>query len=292
MIAAERLEGDDVASCVAALATAGLRPGEPAWIEPGCACDVPFAGDRPTARAVLEAIVGGFGADVVVQPADGRAKRLLVADMDSTMITVECIDDLADYAGVKPQVAAITERAMRGELDFVGALAARVALLRGLEVGVLGRCLAERVRMMPGAAELVGTMRAHGAGALLVSGGFTAFADPVAAALGFEEAVANVLGVEEKRLTGTVVGPIVDAARKAAALEQARARLGLASDEVLAVGDGANDLAMVRAAGLGVAFRAKPVLRAAAGASIVRGDLTALLYAQGYAKAAWSVIAS
>jgi len=290
VIAAERLEEDSIASCAEALAAAGLTPGPLAWVEPACACDLPFAGDPGAARETLEPLSGGFGADVIVQSARGRAKRLLVADMDSTMITVECIDELADYAGVKPQVTAITERAMRGEIDFSQALAARVALLRGLEVGVLARCLAERVRMMPGAAELVGTMRTHGAGTVLVSGGFTAFAQPVAAALGFEEVAANVLEVANGRLTGALVGSIVDGERKAAVLAEARARLGLAVEDVLAVGDGANDLTMVRAAGLGVAFRAKPVLRSAADVSIVRNDLTALLYAQGYAKSEWSVI--
>ena len=269
-------------------ALADLAPGRTSWVEEGRACDLPFAGDPAAARAVLEPLAASRGADVVVQPAAGRAKRLLVADMDSTMITVECIDELADYAGVKPQVAAITERAMRGELDFAGALAARVALLRGMDAAVIGRCLAERVRAMPGAAALVGTMRAHGAGTLLVSGGFTAFAGPVGMRLGFEEVVANVLGVADGRLTGTVVGPVVDAARKAAALTEARARLGLAAGEVLAVGDGANDLPMVSAAGLGVAYHAKPVLQAAADAAIVRGDLTTLLYAQGYKRSQWS----
>jgi phosphoserine phosphatase len=289
VVASETLTGDHLAACTEALRAHGLEPGTTAWVEPGCAGDVRFAGDPLRARAILEPLAETFGGDVVVQTEEGRAKRLLVADMDSTMITVECIDELADYAGVKPQVAAVTEQAMRGEIPFEAALRARAALLCGLDVGVLDRCLAERVRMMPGAAELVGTMRARGAATLLVSGGFTAFAEPVAAALGFEVAIANVLGVEDGRLTGTLSGPIVDAGRKATALAEARERLRLMAADVLAVGDGANDLPMVRAAGLGVAFKAKPVLREAAGASIVRGDLTALLYAQGYAKADWRV---
>ncbi|HZF42377.1 MAG TPA: phosphoserine phosphatase SerB [Sphingomonadaceae bacterium] len=289
VVASETLTGDHLAACSEALRAHGLEPGTTAWVEPGRAGDVRFAGDPLRARAVLEPLVATFGGDVIVQAEAVRMKRLLVADMDSTMITVECIDELADYAGIKPQVAAVTEQAMRGEIPFEAALRARVALLRGLDVGVLAQCLAERVRMMPGAAELVGTMRARGAATLLVSGGFTAFAEPVAAVLGFEVAIANVLGVEDGRLTGTLVGPIVDAGRKATALAGARERLGLTAADVLAVGDGANDLPMVRVAGLGVAFKAKPVLREAAGASIVRGDLTALLYAQGYAKADWRV---
>jgi len=224
---------------------------------------------------------------VFVQPEAARAKRLLVADMDSTMITVECIDELADYAGVRPQVADVTEGAMRGEIDFAGALRARVALLAGLDVGVIARCYAERVRMMPGAATLVATMRARGAATLLVSGGFTVFAERVGAELGFDMVVANALMAERGRLTGEVAPPIVDGARKAAELVAARERLGLTAAEVLAVGDGANDLAMVDAAGLGVAFRAKPLLARAADACVVHNDLTALLYAQGIARDAW-----
>lgn len=268
-----------------ALARAGVSAGEPVWIEWGCACDLPFEGALSAARGALERLIPGT--DVFVQPAGARAKRLLVADMDSTMITVECIDELADYAGVRPQVADITERAMRGELDFSGALRARVALLAGLDVGVIARCYAERVRTMPGAATLVATMRARGAATLLVSGGFTVFAERVGAELGFDVVVANVLTAERGRLTGEVVPPIVDGARKAAELVAARERLGLTAEEVLAVGDGANDLAMVEAAGLGVAFRAKPLLARAADALVVHNDLTALLYAQGIGSNAW-----
>ena len=246
---------------------------------------MPFSGELRTARAALTGSIKG--ADVVVQPAHGRAKRLLVADMDSTMITIECIDELADYAGVGAEVAAITERAMRGELDFIGALHARVALLGGLPERVLEECYRERVRATPGAATLVRTMRAHGATMLLISGGFTAFADRVAADLGFDRAIANVLEVADGVLTGVVLPPIVDGARKAAALHESRLELGVEAGQVLAVGDGANDLPMIAAAGLGVSYRGKPVLEAAADASIAHNDLTALLWAQGYARADW-----
>jgi phosphoserine phosphatase len=234
---------------------------------------------------------GGFGYDiafdVVVQPAVGREKALLIADMDSTMITVECLDELADYAGIKPQIAAITDAAMRGELDFAGALDARVALLAGLQEDAIDRCLAERVRLMPGARTLVATMRARGAHTVLVSGGFTRFAEPVGRMLGFDRVIANRLEIAGGRLTGTVAKPIVDADTKRTTLLAERDRLALPLAATLAVGDGANDLAMIGLAGLGVAYRAKPVVAAAASARIDHGDLTALLYAQGIAPALW-----
>jgi phosphoserine phosphatase len=212
---------------------------------------------------------------------------LLVADMDSTMITVECIDELADYAGLKAQVAAVTERAMRGELVFEEALRARVALLKDLEEAAIDRCRAERVRLMPGARPLVRTMKAHGALTILVSGGFTRFAEPVGAEIGFDRVIANRLHGEGGRLTGTVGEPIVGAGTKRAALLDAAAERGLDTSEALAVGDGANDIPMIEAAGLGIAYRAKPATAAAADARIEHGDLTALLYAQGYARAEW-----
>ena len=229
------------------------------------------------------------GVDVVVQPVATRRKRLLVADMDSTMITVECIDELADYAGIKAEVAAITEAAMRGELDFAGALDARVALLAGLDEAVIDRCLAERVAIMPGAKALVRTMRANGARCVLVSGGFTRFAAPVAAEIGFDRAIANELLVADGRLTGTVAKPIVDSTTKETTLRDETAALGIDPAMTLAVGDGANDLAMIAAAGLGVAYHAKPIVAAAAGARIDAGDLSALLYAQGYPRAEWLI---
>ena len=246
------------------------------------AADVAFARDPAVARAALEGALPSV--DVVVQPAAGRVKSLLIADMDSTMITVECIDELADYAGLKAEVAAVTEMAMRGELDFEGALDARVALLGGMDEGVIDRCLAERVRIMPGAKALVRTMRARGGRAVLVSGGFTRFAEPVAAEIGFDRAVANRLLIENGRLTGEVEKPIVGAATKEAVLRAEAADLA----DAMAVGDGANDLPMIKAAGLGVAYHAKPVVAAAAAARVEHGDLTALLYAQGIPRAEWA----
>ncbi len=267
------------------LAAAGCAPTTLAWIDEGDAADWQFELAPAAARATLE---GAFaGVDVVVQPRDGRRKMLLVADMDSTMITVECIDELADYAGLKPRIAAITEAAMRGELDFEAALDARVALLKGLDAAVIDACLRERVALMPGAQALVRTMRAWGANAVLVSGGFTRFAEPVARAIGFDRAIANVLEIDGAVLSGTVARPIVGAATKRATLLERREALGLAEGATLAVGDGANDLAMIEIAGLGVAYHAKPIVAAAAAARIEHGDLTALLWAQGVPRAEW-----
>ncbi len=255
------------------------------WLDEGDAADVHFGLAPGEARKALE---GAFDrVDIVVQPMAGREKMLLVADMDSTMITVECIDELADYAGIKPEIAAITEAAMRGELDFAAALDARVVLLKGLDAGAIERCRAERVRIMPGAKTLVRTMRARGATTVLVSGGFTAFAEPVAAEIGFDRVIANRLEIVGGALAGTVAKPIVDSSAKLATLLEARAALGLADAATLAVGDGANDLAMIGAAGLGVAYHAKPIVAAEAAARIDHGDLTALLWAQGIARSEW-----
>lgn len=264
---------------------AGCAPLGSAWLDEGSAADIRFDLDPAAARATLE----DTALDVVIQRAAGREKRLLIADMDSTMITVECIDELADYAGLKPQVAAITEAAMRGELDFEAALDARVALLGGLDAGVIDRCLAERVAIMPGAKTLVRTMRARGGRCVLVSGGFTRFAEPVAREIGFDRVIANRLVIADGMLTGTVERPIVGAATKLATLRSEAAALGLGLDETLAVGDGANDLPMIEAAGLGVAYRAKPIVAAAAAARVEHGDLTALLWAQGIARKDWVI---
>ena len=267
------------------LAVAGCAPEGWAWLDEGAAADLLFAAHPAAGRAALE---GAFAAtDVIVQPTATRAKALLVADMDSTMITVECIDELADYAGIKAEVAAVTEAAMRGELDFEAALDARVALLAGLDAGAIDACLAERVRIMPGAKALVRTMRARGGETVLVSGGFTRFAEPVASQIGFDRAIANVLEIEGGKLTGKVRKPIVGAATKLETLEAALAEYGLDRAASLAVGDGANDLPMVTAAGLGVAYHAKPIVAAAAAARIDHGDLSALLYAQGIPKREW-----
>jgi phosphoserine phosphatase len=285
LIAPGTLAGSDISTAADVLRDAGCEPGATVWIDEGFAADIGFTGDPAAAREVLESNVPAV--DIVVQPAQGRVKALLVADMDSTMITVECIDELADYAGIKPQIAEITERAMRGELDFEAALDARVALLKGLDEAVIEQCLAERVVIMPGAVPLIRTMRARGALTILVSGGFTRFAEPVATIIGFDRAIANVLEVADGTLTGTVTKPIVGSDTKLQTLLNAVAERGLAADQTLAVGDGANDLAMIKRAGLGVAYRAKPIVAAAAAARVSHNDLTALLYAQGIAKADW-----
>jgi phosphoserine phosphatase len=226
--------------------------------------------------------------DVVVQPAAERRKRLFIADMDSTMIEQECIDELADKVGCKAQVAAITERAMRGEIAFEPALRERVAVLKGLPVAVIADVLRERISLTPGARALVATMRSHGAYACLVSGGFTAFVERVAEQLGFDESHSNLLEVEDGRLGGTVREPILGRDAKLAALVALRDRRGLSAQQTLAVGDGANDLAMLQEAGLGVAFHAKPKVAAEAAARIDHGDLTALLYLQGYRREEFS----
>ncbi len=255
------------------------------WIEADRACDLLFSGGPRGARYALEGLLPGI--DVVVQGESSRRRRLLVADMDSTMISVECIDELADYAGVKAEVAAVTERAMKGEIGFEAALAERVALLAGLEEAAIDRCREERVRLTPGARALVRTMKREGAFTLLVSGGFTRFADPVGAEIGFDRVVANRLDTEGGRLRGTVTPPVLGAEGKRLALLDSAAERGLRLDEMLAVGDGANDVPMLKEAGLGVAYRAKPAAAAAADAAILHNDLTALLYAQGWAKDQW-----
>ncbi|MCW4460414.1 phosphoserine phosphatase SerB [Sphingomonas sp. BT-65] len=285
LIAADRLEAGDISSAQDKLRDAGCMPGEVTGLEAGRAVDIAFAQSPDQARAALE---GAFDrVDIVVQPAQGRRKRLLVADMDSTMITVECIDELADYAGIKPQIAEVTEAAMRGELDFAEALDARVALLKGLGADAIDRCLAERVQLMPGARALVQTMKANSATTILVSGGFTRFAQPVGEQIGFDRVIANELLIEAAALTGAVTKPIVDSATKETTLLGAMAELGLDASATMAVGDGANDLAMIKQAGLGVAYHAKPIAAAAAGARIDHNDLTALLYAQGIPRAEW-----
>ncbi len=250
------------------------------------AADVSFVGDAKAARAALEAAVSHL--DVIVQIAADRHRRLLIADMDSTMITVECIDELADYAGIKAEVAAVTEAAMRGELDFEAALRSRVALLKGLPETVIDDCLRERVKATPGAKALVRTLKANGGRAVLVSGGFTRFADVVAAEIGFDRVRANMLGIRNAALDGTVVGEIIEAHTKRETLVAECAMLGLPASAALAVGDGANDIPMIEAAGLGIAYHAKPKTAAAAAAQIRHGDLSALLYAMGYKRSEWA----
>lgn len=240
--------------------------------------------DREALRRAAQAALGTLPVDVNVVDDDiaYRRKRLLVADMDSTIIEQECIDEMADVLGLKAQIAAITERAMRGELEFEQALRERLGLLAGIGEDDLQKVYLERVTLMPGARTLVRTMRTHGAYTALVSGGFTFFTTRVMERVGFDETRANILEMAEGRLTGGVVGPVLGKAAKLATLQELAARNGLAAPLTLAVGDGANDLAMIKAAGLGVAYRAKPVVAAEAHAGITHGDLTALLYLQGY----------
>jgi phosphoserine phosphatase len=254
------------------------------WIDEGEAADLRFSGDLKTARWALESLEE---IDTVVQADEPRWRKLLVADMDSTIIGQECIDELADYAGLKEKVARITERAMQGELDFPGALRERVRLLAGLDQRALSRCLDERVQITSGAETLVQTMRAGGASCLLVSGGFLSFADPIASAVGFDRVKANRLVFAGGKLSGEVGDPIVDAMAKRDALAEAREQLGLQRDDVIAVGDGANDKLMVEEAGLGIAFKAKPALVEVADAELRHHGLDALLWVQGIRRRDW-----
>jgi phosphoserine phosphatase len=268
------------------------------WLAPGVAVDIPFLVDNIAGDALdfgeeqallkdlaedLRDIIGGEPVDVVIQQQESRRKKLFVADMDSTMIGQECIDELADYAGQKSLVAAITDRAMRGEIAFAPALRERVALLKGLPATTIDEVIEKRIRLTPGGLTLVATMRANGAHTCMVSGGFTAFTSRIAAMIGFDEQHANTLLIDAGgQLTGEVAEPVVGREAKLDTLMALRKRFGFAQEDTLAVGDGANDIPMVEAAGLGVAFHGKPAIREAAAACIDHCDLTALLYAQGY----------
>ena len=279
------LDGAAVASLQRALG------GRARWLAEDEACELLVEGaGRDEIRARVEAGLPDLRYDVGILPAEGRRKRLLVSDMDSTMITVECIDELADYLGVKPEVSAITRRAMNGELDFVAALQARVALLEGLPVEVFEEVFRERVEIMPGARTLVRTMRSWGGRAALVSGGFVPIVERVGAAIGFDLTQANRLESLHGRLTGRLLGPIRSPKSKLALLRQLTRVFRLQPGETMAVGDGSNDLPMLRAAGLGVAFRPTPAVAKVAPVTIRWGDLTALLYLQGVAKSdfVWS----
>lgn len=256
--------------------------GDAIWLDPGVAAEFPVEA-MPENRWQVWQDFQSLGVDLVVQPAEGRRKKMLLADMDSTMIEQECIDELADEAGVGAHVAGITRRAMNGELDFESALRERVGLLKGLPVAVIDRVIRDRITLMPGGPVLLATMKANGAHAALVSGGFSAFTAKIAAQLGFDENRANTLLAEDGRLTGQVAEPILGKQAKVDALEDITARLGLTEDQVMAVGDGANDLGMLKRAGAGVALHAKPVVAAECDIRINHGDLTALLYIQGYA---------
>lgn len=257
--------------------------GVAAWLAPDEVAEFPLE-MMPENRWQVWDDLQGMEVDLVIQPAENRRKAMLLADMDSTMIEQECIDELADEAGVGAHVRDITARAMNGELDFEGALRERVALLKGLDEAVIGDVLNQRITFMPGGRELVSTMKADGAYAALVSGGFTAFTGHVAAELGFDENRANTLVSQDGKLTGAVAHPILGRDAKVAALEEISARLNLPKSQVMAVGDGANDLGMLGLAGAGVALHAKPVVAAQCDIRINFGDLTALLFIQGYSK--------
>ena len=271
--------------CLAPAITAALGTAvEPDWLAPGEACDLVFEAACPArVEQTARALIGAAEIDILVQPIAGRRKQLLVADLESTIIENEMLDELAERLGIRPQVAEITRRAMNGEIDFVTALEARVALLKGMDAGVL-KDAAERIRLTPGACALVATMRRAGAVTALVSGGFTVFAEPVALALGFDHVIANRLDLAHGRITGTVQPPIVTRDTKRKALLTIAAELGIAHTQTIAVGDGANDLPMLAAAGLGIAFHAKPMVAEIARWHLDHADLTGLLYAQGYRK--------
>ncbi len=286
LIAAEPLPAGALNAATDRLHQAGLVVGQSHWVESGLVGEVLFTGDRATANAALDPLRAS--ADVLVLDETARDPRLLVSDMDSTMIVIECIDELADYAGVKPQVAAITERAMQGELDFEAALRERVALLEGLSEHVIADCLAQRIRPMPGARTLVRTLSQRGTDCVLVSGGFHSFADVIGAELGFNAVFANRLVIAQGHMTGALEGGIVDAARKAAILQEQAVSQGLEARQVIALGDGANDIPMLKAAGTGIAYHAKPAAIAAADAHIAHGDWTVLLHALGIARGDWN----
>ena len=260
-------------------------PGPAKWLWDEVAADIPFGDGHQDMAAIAERLRQArddLPIDIVVQPIATRRKKLFLADMDSTMIGQECIDELADFVGLKAHVAAITERAMRGEIAFEPALRERVALLKGLSVDLVDKVIEERITLTPGGRELVMTMRAHGAYTCLISGGFTLFTQAIAEKIGFQENRGNELVVENGKLTGDVREPIIGRDAKLATLIELRESFDLDNIDTLVAGDGANDLGMIQQAGLGVAFHAKPAVAAAAAARIDFGDLTALLYAQGF----------
>ena len=284
LIAAGRLDDRLIDRALGSLREIDPKAAFSAWIDEGDAVDLRVVGN---VQAIRWALDGLDGVDVFVQAEESRFKRLLVADMDSTIVGQECLDELADFAGLKREIAEITERAMQGKLDFKAALRERVALLSGLDEEAIGRCLAERVVPNPGAATLVRTMRVGGARAILVTGGFVSFADPIAKMQGFNAVRANRLLYDGRQLSGSVEDPIVDAQAKLDALVEAREELGLARADVLAIGDGANDRLMVQEAGLGVGYRAKPALAEVADARLDHHGLDALLWAQGIRRRDW-----
>lgn len=278
-------------SLLAKLAPVVPQPVRVVQLERHIAADLFFSAEEDASVALVETslrhALDDEPIDIVIQPAPRRKKRLLVADMDSTMIGQECIDELADYAGFREQVSDITERAMRGELAFEPALRERVHLLKGLDVDIVPRVISERITPTPGGRTLVMTMRAKGAYTALVSGGFTVFTKPVSLSIGFNEHRSNTLVVEAGRLTGEVRPPILGREAKRSALIELRELFSLAPIDTMAIGDGANDLDMIQESGLGIAWRAKPAVAEAAHARLHHSDLTALLFAQGYPRRTW-----
>jgi len=276
------------AACIAQARAVLPAPGETKWLSEGEACDITFTlvelSEITTIRDRVREALKGAAIDVVCQQRQSRRKRLLVADMDSTLIGQECIDEIADYVGLRPKISEITERAMRGELEFEPALRERVGLLKGVDEKALQTLFDEQITLNPGARTLARTMSAHGARSVIVSGGFTFFTERVAEASGFDAYQANTLEIEGGKLTGRVIEPILGQQAKLDALRHYRKIMELDHIDTLCVGDGANDLAMLSEAGLGVAYHAKPMVAAKAHARVNHGDLTALLFAQGYAR--------
>ena len=284
LIAAGRLNDRLIDRALGALREVDSKASFAGWIDEGDAVDLRVEGNLGAIRWALGDLPE---TDVFVQAEEPRFRRLLVADMDSTIVAQECLDELADFAGLKSEIAEITERAMQGQLDFKAALRERVALLSGLDEEAIGRCLSERVVPNPGAATLIRTMRVGGAKAILVTGGFVSFADPIAKLLGFNAVRANRLLFDGSKLSGAVEDPIVDAQAKLDALVETREELGLRREDVMAIGDGANDKLMIVEAGLGVGYRAKPALAEVADARLDHHGLDALLWAQGIRKRDW-----
>ena len=284
LIAAGRLDDRLIDRALGALREVDPKASFAQWIDEGDAVDLSVNGDLDAIRWALDGLAE---VDVFVQPEEPRFRRLLIADMDSTIVGQECLDELADFAGLKQEIAEITERAMQGKLDFKAALRERVAMLSGLDEEAISRCLSERVVPNPGAATLVRTMRVGGAHCILVTGGFVSFADPIAKMLGFNAIRANRLLFDGRQLSGSVEDPIIDAQAKHDALVDAREELGLRNDDVIAIGDGANDKLMIQEAGLGVAYRAKPALAEVADARLDHHGLDAVLWAQGVRKRDW-----
>lgn len=265
------------------LLSAGAEVGNADWLSEGIACDLPLSGlDLDTATAAVRTVIDELPIDVIGQPTAHRRKKLLVADMDSTIIQQECIDEIADFVGCREEVSAITERAMRGEMDFPEAVRARAQMFAGLDASILDRAYDERITLTPGAETLLRVMRTGGAFAALVSGGFTQFTGRVAERIGFDRHHGNELEIASGKLTGRAVEPIKGGSAKVELLNHYCYELGISRDEAIAVGDGANDIPMIEAAGLGVAFHGKPSVIIAADAAINHGDLTALLFLQGY----------